>query len=120
MSKTIKGKIRKIRKSDLIQCQDIIYSCLNLVCDDKKNIRLRKHYSFVNLQRYFKSSKVFYVFEYKGSVLGVGRIDSKNQIRTIYVDPKYHKQGIGKIMIAKLEKYLQSIKVKKACLIIDA
>lgn len=111
----MKGKIRRIREKDLIRCQDIIYACLNVACDnDEDNIELRKHYAYLNLERYIKSSKVFYVFESGGEVLGTGRVSNRNETRTLYVDPAYHKKGIGGEMLGRIEEFLKKIGRKKS------
>lgn len=114
MKKKIKGKIRLIKKTDLLRCQDIIYNCLDVACDnDSQIIRFRKIYSFDFLEKCFRDSNIFYIFEADKKVLGMGRIGGKNGVKTVYVDPGYHGQGIGKRIIARLEDFAQKNKTKK-------
>ena len=115
MPETTSGSLRPIRKRDLIQCQDIIYACLNMACEnDDENIELRKYYSYSNLERFLISSKIFYVFEMKEKILGMGRISNRNEIMTLYVKPGYHRKGIGKEIIHKMEMFLKSDGRRKA------
>jgi N-acetylglutamate synthase-like GNAT family acetyltransferase len=114
MKQNIKGVIKNIKKQDLLRCQDIIYSCFYDVCKNVKQIfRLRKHYSLLNLEKFLKSSKIFIVFRGEGKILGTGRITKNNEVRTIYVNPKYQKRGIGTKIIKKLEDYAKKHKIKK-------
>jgi N-acetylglutamate synthase-like GNAT family acetyltransferase len=110
----MEGKIRPIKKSDIPICQQIIYECLDLVCKNKlKNKILKKHYSLKNIEKYTKSSKVFYVFEINNQVLATGRLTKRNELRTLYVDIKYHKKAIGTKMLSELEKYAIKKGIKK-------
>lgn len=114
MNKKIKGKIRLIKKTDLLRCQDIIYNCLNVACDnDTQIIRFRKIYSFDYLEKCYKYSNIFYIFEADKKVLGMGRLQGGNGVKTIYVDPEYHGQGIGRQIIDRLEDFARKNKTKK-------
>ena len=54
----------------------------------------------------------FFVYENGKKVLASGRLEG-NTIYTIYVDPKYHRNGIGTAMIKQLEKLAKSKKINK-------
>jgi len=96
-------KIRDIRKKDLMRIQDIIYACVYVACDTRlEMIKLRNHYVLKNLNKYFLDSGAFFVFERDGVVLGSGRITKGGVIKTIYVDPDFHRRGIGKALIERI------------------
>ncbi len=106
--------IKKIKKQDLLKCQDIIYDCLYDICKNTKIIfRERKYYSLLNLERFIKSSKIFIVFKNKEKILGMGRIAGNNEIVTMYVSREYQRRGIGTKIIKKLEEYAKKHKIKK-------
>lgn len=114
MAKKLEGKLRQVRYDDLIRCQDIIYACLNIACDDdRQNIELRKHYSFSNLEIFLANSRTFFVFTSAGRVLGMGRIDARNEVRTIYVDPACHLKGIGQRILAAIDQHARSIGLRR-------
>jgi len=114
MKQKIKGIIKEIKKNDLLRCQDIIYSCLYGACKNlKQTFRLRKHYSLLNLEKFLKNSKIFIAFRGEGKILGTGRITKNNEIRTIYVNPKYQKRGIGSKILKRLEDYAKKHNIKK-------
>ena len=90
----IKGKIRYVKNKDLLDCQKVIYSALDIGCEDEKCIiKHRKKYSLINIKRYFKNSKVF-VFEYKKKIIATGRLTKKNEIKMIYVDSKFREKDV--------------------------
>ncbi len=113
MKNKISGKIKKATKKDSLRFQDIIYGALDVgLNDEKEKLKLRKHYSLNNIERYLKNSEVFATV-YKGRVIGTGRLTKKNEIRMIYVDPKFHKQGFGTKMIVHLQKIAKKRGIKK-------
>ena len=108
-----RGHIRLIKKEDLSECRDIIYSDLDTACENKDRIRLKKHYSSVNLNRFLRETETFFVFLENKNVLATCRITKRNEICTVYVKPGYQKMGIGKQMVKKLEDRARKSGIKK-------
>jgi ribosomal protein S18 acetylase RimI-like enzyme len=100
------GKIRGARKKDLMRIQDIIYDCVYVACDTRKEmIKIRNNYTLKNLEKYFLNSEGFFVFEKDGEVLGSGRITKGGIVKTIYVDPAFHGRGIGETIVKKILRF---------------
>src|SRR3989339_1229317 len=109
----LRGRIRPIRKEDLSECRDIIYSDLDTACENKDRIRLMKHYSSINLKRFLREAETFFVFVKNKNVLATGRITKRNEICTVYVKIGFQKIGIGKQMVKKLEDHARNSGIKK-------
>ena len=108
-------RIRKFKKEDAVKVS-------RLICKTQREI-LSKYYpkkvieSFCSWSKpsdILKKSKKrdYYVAVEKGKVLGVNGIE-KSMIKTMFVNPKYHKKGIGKKLIENIENVARKRKIKK-------
>jgi len=108
-------KIRKAKKSELERCQKIIYDCIRFVKINKKlKALLFDEYKLENLENAWKDVGI-YVSEKNGFIRGTGRLEKTGEIKTIYVDPDFHKLNFGKTMIEKMESLAKQRGYKKVC-----
>ncbi|MCW8966171.1 MAG: GNAT family N-acetyltransferase [Candidatus Pacearchaeota archaeon] len=106
-------KIRKAKKDDLFKIQDIIYACSYIGYKQNKDTEdIRNHYILPNLKKYLQNSD-FFCFTKNKQILATLRLNKKNEICTIYVDPEHHKKGIGTQIIKYLEKLAKKKNIKK-------
>lgn len=93
-----KFQIKRVEISYLKRIQEIIYSCLEIAKKFNEKEFLKKKYSLRNLEKYSGNSDFFAVFLNK-KIIASGRLTKKNEIATIYVDPKFHGKGAGRFIV---------------------
>lgn len=99
----MKMKIRRARRKDLKKMYEIVKDCIEHVNESEKLKKsLREEYTLENLEKAWKKSDMF-VLELSGVIRACGRLKSSREIKTIYVDPKIHRNGFGSVMIKKIE-----------------
>lgn len=107
--------IRKAKKNDIKRLYKIIHDCIKFVKVSKRmKSKLRNIYTIEGIKKLFKISN-FFVCETNGVVQGCGRLE-KTKIWTVYVNPKFHRKGIGTAIMDKLESFAKSKGKKKVSL----
>lgn len=109
-------KIRKFKKSDAVRCKEVIDQCADVSkkMTKKEKESLKQYYSLKRILELQKGSD-FFVVEKDKKVIGTGRLN-KNKITTLYIDPKYHKQGMGTLMLDRLFEKAKKQNRRSVCL----
>lgn len=107
--------IRKFEKEDAVGIYKIIKECfesLEIGGHTKKGIALQIKYN--SPKNLIKNSKKinYFVAEINEKLVGIGGYD-QTKIRTFFVDPHYHKKGIGKKLLSKILEEAKNKGVKK-------
>ena len=97
-------KIRKFRKKDSDVCSKIIYDCVFFArkLGEKEKKFLKDFYAPQKIAEISRVSD-FFVAQKNKKVVGTGRLKGE-KIATLYVDPKYQRNGIGTLIINYLIK----------------
>jgi len=104
-------QIRKFKKTDAPKVSQLIRKCITELFPHyypKKviDVLYKKNTPKSVIKR--SNERDYYVMEEKNHILGIMGIQ-KNNIRTSYVNPAYHKKGIGR----KLLNHLENIVLEK-------
>jgi ribosomal protein S18 acetylase RimI-like enzyme len=102
-------RIRKFRASDANRVAEIIRRCLlevNIKDYPKKVIdSMCDYFSPQNLIELAKRRDI-YVLVQSGKILGTGSL-RENNVRSVYVDPDFHKMGMGRCLMKHLENLVK-------------
>lgn len=115
MKNNINILVRRFEKNDAIQVSSVIRETMMKTNLDDYPLSILKP-----LHDYFTPSKVeilaneryCLVVEEDGEIIGTGAIE-EDELKTIFIIPKYQKNGIGKRLIENLEKYAISKQISK-------
>lgn len=103
-------KIRKARKEDLKDIQNVVWKTFK-TCNFKEGSKegIQSYLDWHNykknskeLKKVFERTKLIYVAVDKNKIIGIIR-GNKNKIGNLFVYPKYHKKGIAKALMDKFE-----------------
>jgi len=102
-------RIRKFRASDANRVAQIIRRCLLEVNikDYPKGVidSMCDHFSPQNLIEIAKRRDI-YVLVHSNKILGTGNL-RENNVRSVYVDPDFHRIGMGKRLMTHLENLVK-------------
>ena len=102
-------RVRKFRASDANRVAQIIRRCLfevNIKDYPKRVIdSMCDHFSPQNLIELAKRRDV-YVLVHEDKILGTGNL-RENNVRSVFVDPDFHRIGVGKRLMKHLENLLK-------------
>ena len=108
-------RIRKYHKDDLIRCAKMVRETYMKCCfsDETKQASMEymdmydtdKNFDFT--KKMMEMSKIFFVATVDGHIVGLVR-GSKERIRGLYVDYRYHRKGVGRALLKKFEKEAHS------------
>ena len=105
-------KIRKFKEKDADEFSKIIFKSIEKSPASKEIIGfVRRKNNPEELIKKSKDTKLFLAL-INGKIVGGGGI-KKNKIRTMFIDPKYQKKGIGKNIYERLEKIARENSEKK-------
>jgi len=115
-------KIRKFRKEDISEVALLIvntfkkfnskeYFKKSAIKEYLNQYDPKKH-TIEELYEKFKKSTIFYVATSDNKIIGMirGRPD---RITNLYVDGKYHKRGVGRLLLTKFEAEAKKLKSKE-------
>ncbi len=101
--------IRQFQPEDAFECCELIHACLekdsSLSFSLRKKMRSRETPESMN-----ERSRLFYisVYESEEGILGVAGLDM-NEIRLLYVSPKYQHRGIGFDLLKHLQAMVPAV-----------
>ncbi|MDD4409668.1 MAG: GNAT family N-acetyltransferase [Candidatus Pacebacteria bacterium] len=104
-------RIRKYQKDDLIRCTKMVRETYMKCCFSDGTKQASREYMDMydtdrNLdfaKKMMEMSKIFFVATVDGQIIGLVR-GSKERIRGLYVDYRYHRKGVGRALLKKFEK----------------
>ncbi len=78
----------------------------------RKNVVLSRSLNYI-----YEHIRDYWVFEYKGKIIGVCGLhivgwQNLGEIKSLVVDKKYHKRGIGKVLVKACIEEAKSLKIK--------
>ena len=96
--------IRRFKKNDAKRCCEIINITIQTMDGINKEARelIKSKNTPGKLSKELNNRETF-VYEKKGLIAGLGCLDG-NEIKRVYIDPRFQKQGIGSAIIKRLEK----------------
>lgn len=110
-------EIREFQKSDVKDVSKITLKCISQInCKEmtKKELEFVKvQYSENGIQKLADELEMYVCTHGKKIIGSIAR--SENKIHNFFIDPKFHKQGIGSIMLRYIESKLKD-KYKKILL----
>jgi len=91
--------IKKFKEEDAKRCSEIMLDCIdkNLNYERENRNFMIKMSSPENIIKKARNTDFFVLFD-KGIIIATGVFD-QNEIRTMFVDPKYQGKGYGKKML---------------------
>jgi hypothetical protein len=110
-------KIRKFKKDDTYQTAFLIAQTYKKYCSNEGSKKAIQNYidrvdpnknELSDLEKNFLNSDLIYLATHKNEIIGMIR-GRKNRITNLFVNGKYHKQGIGGKLVKKFET-----KIKKS------
>jgi ribosomal protein S18 acetylase RimI-like enzyme len=114
--------IREVRKTDLDRIREIVSTGLR-----KCVLESEEHFDFLyteicnildNLSE-DKDSSLFWVIEQNNFILGVISIQKYWNISTMFIDPEYHRSGIGRELLTQAIDYCKD-RSPKGCLMLNS
>ena len=112
--------IRKYKESDLIPCAEVVRACFRKYNSKEGTKKAINNYiqmydpkkeNLNNIKKNFNSSSICLVAIYKNNVIGLIR-GNKNRIGNFFVDGKFHRKGIGKMLMNAFESKVKKDKSK--------
>ncbi len=105
--------IRKFRKKDVEECSKIIEVCVNQSKEISKRAKnnIKSSSTTEELIERMKR-RDYFICEKNGKILGIGALN-KNQVRTMYILPRYQNKGIGTLILKRIEKEAKRRRIKK-------
>jgi len=111
-------KIRKFKKGDEQKLSYLSRRCVVLInskdMSEEQMINMCRHFTPSRFVEYAKRFRV-YVAEEGGRLVGTATLD-ENWIRAVFVNPKYHRKGIGTEIMDYLENIAQKHGLKSISL----
>jgi len=105
-------KIRKFRKEDTKEIASLVFNTFKkfnskeyfkkLAIEEYLNQYDPKNNTMEELYGRFKKSTIFYVATSDNKIVGMIR-GRPERITNLYVDGKYHKRGVGRLLLNKFE-----------------
>jgi GNAT superfamily N-acetyltransferase len=105
MSEKNNLKIRKFKPSDLDIVRDLIHKTIDISYSEAYNAEAIKYFKdYHNNKNILKAAKEGYtiVLEKGNRIIGVAALID-GYITRVFVNPKFQKQGLGKLLMQKLE-----------------
>ena len=108
--------IRRFRKSDAEACSKIIKLSLNrrMQADSRKRVLCETTPSALVKDM---KNKQYFVCEKSKKIVGIGALSKReNEVRTMYIHPKFQGKGIGTEILNSIEKEAKKRKINKLIL----
>lgn len=108
-------KIRKFRKEDASKVCYLVRRNIKEILPDYYSKKVCDYlFNCFSLNKFLKRTKNrdIFVAEKRKRIIGVIELDD-SQIKSFYVNPNYHNQGIGKLLYTRIELFAKSKKIKK-------
>lgn len=109
-------KTRKFKSSDLDTVRGLIHNTIDISYSKAYNAEAIKYFKdYHNDKNISKDAKEGYsvVLERKNKIIGTGTVTG-NHIMRVFVSPKFQRQGLGKLLMQKLEKKALSAGIRTA------
>ena len=108
--------IRPFEEKDAERCSQIVEYCLKIAEDLPEDAKefLKNKNSIEGIKKKARRYDLF-VLEEDGEIYGMGGLE-ENKIKSLYVDPEYHKRGYGRQMVKFLEENAKEKNNKKLVL----
>lgn len=100
--------IRPFKKEDAERCSKIMLKCIkqfDSYTKENKDFLIKMSQIDKLIEKAQKT--MFYVYEKDGEILGTG-VFNNGEIRTMFIDPKHQRKGIGKKILGFLIKLAKS------------
>ena len=107
-------KMRKFKLSDLDTVRDLIHNTIDINYSRAYSAESIKYFKdYHNDKNILKDAKEGYiiVLESNNQIIGTGTIIN-DYITRVFVNPKFHKQGLGKLIMMKLQTKALSAGIK--------
>jgi len=106
-------KIRRFRKQDAQECADLIKNTIVKSGDLKK----KEQEQIINKSKPDKlikkmKTKKYFVCIHNNKIIGIGALD-QGEVKTMYVSYRFHRRGVGSLILKKIEKEAKKSKLKK-------
>jgi GNAT superfamily N-acetyltransferase len=99
-------KIRKLKLSDLNAIRNLIHNIINICYSGVYNAEAIKYFKdYHNNENILKGAKEGYtiILVSNNQIIGTGTITG-DYITRVFVNPEFQKQGLGKLLMQKLEE----------------
>jgi len=114
-------KIRKFKKEDTREVSKLIFRTYKKFCTKDATKAANEKYlaqydiktkSIKELEGEFMRTKIVYVAEVKNRIVGIVR-GGEIRIGNLYVDEKYQRKGIARLLVDRFEKEAKKRKIKQ-------
>jgi|TARA_B100001971_G_C18206360_1_gene547867 N-acetylglutamate synthase-like GNAT family acetyltransferase len=106
-------RIRRFKEKDSIKASNIIKKGFQLSSSNYSEESIKEQIEENSPKKLIEKSKKinYFVATEKDKILGIGGYDRK-KVYTLFVDPKYHRKGIGKKIIERVLSEAKMVGIK--------